>query len=35
MPYYPLSQIQTDLYTNGEEYALISDINENNQNKRN
>ena len=31
MPYYPLSQIETDLYTNGNEYALTSDINENNQ----
>ena len=34
MPYYPLSQIETDLYTNGEEYALISDIPQNNQIKK-
>lgn len=32
MPYYPLSQIQTDLFTNGEEYALISDFDEFNPN---
>lgn len=34
MPYYPLSQIETDLYTNGGEYALISDIPQNNQIKK-
>ena len=32
MPYYPLSQIQINLFTNGGEYALISDFDEFNPN---